>query len=183
MDRPRIGVLDSLRGLGVLGILLCNAPDFAVAPAWAESARQWPHGTGAATLAVWGVTQALFQRKFVSLFALLFGASIFLVGGDGADPGRGAILRRRLAWLAGFGLLHGFVIWYGDILLSYALAGFVVMGARGWPAARLLRTGIGLWAALALLTLVGILAGPVEPPAAAGAAAARALAESAAAAR
>ena len=79
---------------GVLGILLCNAPDFAVTAGPAESVRHWPHGTGADTVSVWFATQWLFQRKFVSLFSMLFGVSIFLVGGERSEPEKGAILRR-----------------------------------------------------------------------------------------
>lgn len=156
MTKDRIALLDSLRGLGVLGILLCNAPDFATPPELAESAKLWPHGTGAATLTVWVVTQWLFQRKFVTLFAMLFGVSIFLVGGERSDLERGAILRRRLLWMVAFGLLHGFVIWYGDVLLSYALVGFAVMLARSWPARKLIRTGLAIWIVISLLALVGL---------------------------
>ena len=156
MGKDRIVLLDSLRGLGVLGILLCNAPDFAVPPVIAESAAHWPHGTGAATLSVWVVTQWLFQRKFVTLFAMLFGVSIFLVGGERTDVERGAILRRRLGWMVAFGLLHGFVIWYGDVLLSYALAGFAVMLARSWPARKLIRTGVATWIAFGAVVLIGM---------------------------
>ncbi|HJV40220.1 DUF418 domain-containing protein [Caulobacter sp.] len=156
MTKDRIVLLDSLRGLGVLGILLCNAPDFATPPQLAESAKLWPHGTGVATLTVWVVTQWLFQRKFVTLFAMLFGVSIFLVGGERSDAERGAILRRRLLWMVAFGLLHGFVIWYGDVLLSYALAGFAVMLARSWPARKLIRTGLAIWIVISLLALVGL---------------------------
>ena len=158
MTKDRIVLLDALRGLGVLGILLCNAPDFAVPPQVAESARLWPHGTGAATLSVWVVTQWLFQRKFVTLFAMLFGVSIFLVGGERSDAQRGAILRRRLSWMVVFGLLHGFVIWYGDVLLSYALAGFAVMLVRSWPARKLIRTGLAIWIAVGAVSLIGMTA-------------------------
>ncbi|WP_299015610.1 DUF418 domain-containing protein [uncultured Caulobacter sp.] len=156
MTKDRIVLLDALRGLGVLGILLCNAPDFAVPPMLAESAAHWPHGTGAATLSVWVVTQWLFQRKFVTLFAMLFGVSIFLVGGERSDLERGAILRRRLVWMVVFGLLHGFLIWYGDVLLSYALAGFAVMLTRSWSARKLIRTGLSIWLVVSLLAVVGL---------------------------
>lgn len=156
MTKDRIVLLDSLRGLGVLGILLCNAPDFAVPPPISESAANWPHGTGPETLGVWAVTQWLFQRKFVTLFAMLFGVSIFLVGGERFDLGRGAILRKRLAWMAIFGLLHGFAVWFGDVLLSYALAGFAVLLARSWTPRRLIRTGATIWAIFTLLMLIGM---------------------------
>ncbi len=156
MIKDRIVLLDALRGLGVLGILLCNAPDFAVPPVLAESASNWPHGTGPATLSVWVVTQWLFQRKFVTLFAMLFGVSIFLVGGERSDLERGAILRRRLLWMVVFGLLHGFAIWYGDVLLSYALAGFAVMLTRSWPARKLIRVGLAIWIIFSVLAIAGL---------------------------
>lgn len=156
MTKDRIVLLDSLRGLGVLGILLCNAPDFAVAPPLSESATNWPHGTGPATLGVWVVTQWLFQRKFVTLFAMLFGVSIFLVGGERSDKERGSILRKRLAWMVVFGLAHGFAIWFGDVLLSYALAGFAVLLCRSWEPKKLIRTGTIIWTVFTLLMLVGM---------------------------
>ena len=171
MVKKRIVLLDSLRGLGVLGILLCNAPDFAVTAGLAESVRQWPHGTGADTMSVWVATQWLFQRKFVTLFAMLFGVSIFLVGGERSDSGRGAILRRRLIWLAAIGLLHGFAIWFGDVLLSYALSGLVVMFARSWGPSRLFKVGIGIWIGFSLMMVAGVTASMLIPQDAAGEAA------------
>ncbi|PIB94306.1 DUF418 domain-containing protein [Caulobacter sp. FWC2] len=161
MTKDRIVLLDSLRGLGVLGILLCNMPDFAVAPPLSESVVNWPHGTGPATLGVWAVTQWLFQRKFVTLFAMLFGVSIFLVGGERSDLERGAILRKRLSWMVVFGLLHGFAIWFGDVLLSYALAGFAVLLCRSWTPKKLLRTGIIIWTVMSLLMVAGMTAAVV----------------------
>ena len=164
MTKDRIVLLDSLRGLGVLGILLCNAPDFAVPPGVAEAVKSWPHGTGPETLGVWFVTQWLFQRKFVTLFSMLFGVSIFLVGGERADKERGATLRKRLSWMVLFGVLHGFAIWYGDVLLSYALAGFAVMFARSWSPKRLLWTGVSIWVVFSLLMTAGAVAMMLGPP-------------------
>lgn len=157
MTKNRIVLLDSLRGLGVLGILLCNMPDFAVPPTVAESVRAWPHGANPETLGVWFVTQWLFQRKFVTLFSMLFGVSIFLVGGERSEKDKGAILRKRLSWLLLFGVLHGFAIWYGDVLLSYALAGFALMLCRSWSVKKLLWTGISIWTVFSLLMIVGML--------------------------
>lgn len=163
MVKNRILLLDSLRGLGVLGILLCNAPDFAVTSGLAESVRHWPHGTGADTVSVWVATQWLFQRKFVTLFAMLFGVSIFLIGGERSETGKGSILRKRLMWMVVFALLHGFAIWFGDVLLSYALAGFAVMLARSWTPKRLFKVGIGIWIGFSLLMVVGVVVSMLMP--------------------
>ena len=146
VDRPkdRIALLDALRGLAILGILLCNIP-LAFAPERvAESVPFWPHGQAPASLAVWWVTQVFFQQKFYTLFGMLFGASVLLVGGEGGERDRTVMIVKRLAALLVIGLLHGFLLWQGDVLSYYALVGLVVLLVRGWPARRLLTTGIVL---------------------------------------
>ena len=70
MTSNRIVLLDAVRGLGVLGILLCNIPDFAAAPPTAESLPLWPYGHSVASTAVWVVTQVFFREKFVTLFSM-----------------------------------------------------------------------------------------------------------------
>ena len=164
MSSNRVVLLDAIRGLGVLGILLCNMPDFAAAPPTAESLPLWPHGHSPASVGVWLVTQVCFREKFVTLFSMLFGASIFLVGGERGDRTRQAILLRRLAWLIVFGLIHHFVIWYGDILLDYAIAGLAVMWCRSWSPRRLLTVGIGVylvWIAFGFAMALAYLTQPV----------------------
>ena len=147
MVKERIGLLDSLRGLAVLGILLCNIPIAAEPHSVATSLTLWPLGMEPASVAVWWVTQVFFQQKFYSMFAMLFGASILMVGGDGAgaDAGeRRRILILRLVSLLAIGLFHGFVIWQGDVLNTYAVVGLLVLWARSWPAKRLLQAGIAV---------------------------------------
>lgn len=173
VEKDRILLLDALRGLGVLGILLCNAPSFAFPSMVSDAVRTWPFGTGPDTLSVWLVTQWLFQRKFVTLFSMLFGISLLLVGGEKGDAARGRVLYRRLGWLAAFGIVHGFAIWSGDILLSYALAGLALAGARSWTANRLLAWGVSLWAGFAVLTALGLAFSVSAPPAELAADAAR----------
>jgi hypothetical protein len=145
MTKDRIVLLDSLRGLGVLGILLCNIPDFAVAPGVAESVEHWPHGAGPGTRGGLGghAVAVPAQVRDPVLDAV---RHLDLPGRRRAVRGRqDPILRKRLMWMVAFGLLHGFVIWYGDVLLSYALAGFAVMLARSWTPKRLIRTGATMW--------------------------------------
>ena len=162
MVKDRIVLLDSLRGLAVLGILLCNIPIAAEPHEVATSLTLWPLGMAPASVVVWWVTQVFFQQKFYSLFAMLFGASILMVGGEGGDAADGKERRRililRLVSLLAIGLFHGLVIWQGDVLNTYAVVGLLAMWARSWPAKRLLQAGIGLhlglsaWAAWKLLS-------------------------------
>ena len=151
--KDRIFTLDMLRGWAILGILGVNAMAFAwpmglemdptLTPPWAHDQAN--------ILGEW-VKDVFFQDKFRSLFSMLFGVSIFLIGGERFDEARGPLLRRRLLWLGVFGLIHGFALWFGDILLHYAYTGLLVMIARSWSARRLIWTGAGLNLAFALLS-------------------------------
>ena len=81
------------------------------------------------------------------------------------ELGRAEILVRRLLWLGVFGLLHGAVLWYGDILLHYAYCGLLMMVFRSWTARRLLWVGGGLtllWGVVATLGYWGMANMPPE---------------------
>jgi uncharacterized protein len=146
----RIEALDVLRGLAVLGILVVNAASFAMPPVVAELPDLSPHGFEGSSVAVWWAIETFFRQKFVTLFSLLFGASILLVGGERGSHGpRGVVLLRRLLWLAVFGFLHGALVWHGDILLLYGLAGLVVMLCRSWRPGVLAAIGLALFAVAA----------------------------------
>ncbi|MFC5372133.1 DUF418 domain-containing protein [Brevundimonas faecalis] len=150
-DSDRIHTLDVLRGAAVLGILAVNAVAFALPMAAEMAPEQSPFPLiGASAVAKW-VVETFFHQKFVTLFSMLFGVSIWLVGGNGQEPSRERVLRRRLMWLAAFGLIHGLAFWYGDILLLYAWAGVFVMLMRRMEARPLILIGVG--ATLALATL------------------------------
>ncbi|ADG12070.1 DUF418 domain-containing protein [Caulobacter segnis] len=142
MAKDRIVLLDALRGLAILGIFLCNIPLVFAPEIVAESIPFWPHGQSPASLTVWWVTQVFFQQKFYTLFGLLFGASILLVGGEGGDRDRTVMIVKRLLALLAIGLFHGFVIWQGDVLWTYASVGLIALLVRGWSARRLLTAGI-----------------------------------------
>nr|WP_295111447.1 DUF418 domain-containing protein [uncultured Caulobacter sp.] len=160
MPKERIVLLDALRGLAILGILLCNIPLASEPHAVATSLTEWPHGMAPASVAVWWVTQVFFQQKFYTLFSMLFGASILLVGGEGKD---GRLLKRLLSLLV-IGALHGALLWNGDVLTYYALIGLVVAPARNWPAWRLLAVGVALDLSMSLATGRKILAEAIDPP-------------------
>jgi uncharacterized protein len=149
--KDRIFQLDMLRGWAILGILAVNAMAFAW-PLKVEMSLVDPFGhTGADAWGAW-VTEVFFADKFRTLFTMLFGVSIFLVGGERSDEARGKLLRRRLLWLGVFGIIHGAAFWYGDILLHYAYCGAIMLLLRSWSAPRLLWIGGSistLWALIA----------------------------------
>ena len=155
----RIHNLDMLRGWAILGILAVNAVSFAWPVEVTMSEAPPPVALSSADLVGLLVADVFFADKFRTLFTMLFGVSIFLVGGERHDEARGPVLTRRLMWLGLFGLLHGAALWYGDILLHYAYSGLVMMLFRSWPARRLLWTGGAitlLWGIVATLGYWGL---------------------------
>lgn len=122
----RIGSLDVLRGVAILGILVMNIYGFAM-PFPAYSNPLLMGGTEPLNLGTWFFTHILFDQKFLSVFAMLFGAGIVLMTGraaaKAAKPGR--IFYRRQFWLLLLGALHAYFIWFGDILFMYALVGML----------------------------------------------------------
>ncbi|WP_348772148.1 DUF418 domain-containing protein [Pseudoalteromonas sp. MMG010] len=63
------------------------------------------------------------EGRFRTLFSLLFGVGLYI---QFQRMSHDKQLKKRLKWLAVFGLIHGFVFWAGDILLAYALAGLYI---------------------------------------------------------
>lgn len=155
----RLFSLDVVRGFAVLGILAVNAMTFAHPYVVSMNPTLQAGGLEGDGMAAWQAMHVFFLDKMRTLFSMLFGASIFLIGGERSDRARGRLLRRRLFWLAVFGLIHGLAFWYGDILLLYAWTGVFVMLVRSWSARRLLIAGVllnlvcsalwvGMWASM-----------------------------------
>lgn len=134
MTAPRSVALDALRGFALFGIILVNAPFFSQ-PLWAEPVV----GSVADALALW-FTHAFATGKFFLIFSFLFGfgfaAMLARAGAEGTAV-RGHILRRLLGLFA-FGALHAVFLFFGDILMLYALLGLMLWACRDWPARRLL---------------------------------------------
>jgi uncharacterized protein len=66
--------------------------------------------------------------KAFALFSLLFGVGLAIQFEHlSASPRRALLLIRRLIVLLAFGLIHLYLIWNGDILTEYAVAGLIVL--------------------------------------------------------
>ncbi len=133
-EAERIEAIDVVRGFALLGILVPNI----VAFGWPEAAMTDPTimGGGASNEFGRAVTAIFFQGKMMALFSMLFGAGVVIYGrkferdGNGAKAplSRGASLwYRRTAWLMLIGALHGVFLWYGDILVMYAVSGMLAL--------------------------------------------------------
>ena len=163
----RIAWLDALRGFALLGILLMNLEAFTGPYLQAMSGID-PALSGADRLAD-AFVYVFVQGKFWTLFALLFGVG-FAVMQDGARRARAdftLIYSRRLMALALFGLAHALLVWEGDILFTYAVAGAVLLWRVRADAVPRLSRIVAVYAApLLLIALLGLLdTGPAEPQA------------------
>lgn len=130
-ESERLEALDVLRGVAVLGILVMNIQSFAMPfAAYFNPTALGP--PSAIEFTVWSVDHLLADQKFMSLFSLLFGAGMVLFATRAADRGgRPARLHyKRMFWLLIFGLLHAYLLWYGDILVLYAVCGMLLYPLR-----------------------------------------------------
>lgn len=159
-DRPaRIPEVDALRGFALLGILLVNAT--MMASPYAPGGTVDPDAT-ALDRTVEGVVQALVVGKFYLMFSFLFGYSFTLQQDSAARDGASAAPRmlRRSLGLFVLGLLHAVLLYTGDILMTYALLGLVLIAARNCPpgaALRAARIVYGCASAFLLLLVLGSL--------------------------
>ena len=129
--RDRIAALDLIRGIAVLGIVAINVTSFAGGSAVLFN-PDLPQPGSPTDHATWQALFVLFEGKMRALFSLLFGASLMLFIAR-ADAASGDGERRqvhRLGWLALIGYLHYLLLWDGDILFLYALAGLVALLLR-----------------------------------------------------
>ena len=158
-ESERAQILDVVRGFCLLGILVSHIPDFSgygFLPPDERSLRD-----------IWGwdarvreFAELLVRGKFYSLFSFLFGIG-FAIQLESAER-QGANFRRRFARrmliLLAIGILHS-LVWYGDILLYYAVLGLLLMPTAGWDARRTLRAAIAAFSLRAAWGLVVLASG------------------------
>ncbi|MBY0448220.1 MAG: DUF418 domain-containing protein [Hyphomonadaceae bacterium] len=128
-------LLDVLRGLALLGILVLNMPAFGMPYQGGANPRVFGGDEGL-DLLLWAGAETLVEGSMRGLFSMLFGAgfALFLDRLDARGVGGSAaatLFGRRMLALLGFGLLDGYILlWTGDILYTYALAGFFLLPFR-----------------------------------------------------
>lgn len=130
----RIVILDSLRGIAILGILLMNIPGFALPePVLYDPSvlNEW----GTINFKTWYFIEWFMEGSQRALFSMLFGAGIILFITRQEKKVNGLwptdyFLRRQL-WLLVFGLFNAFVLlWFWDILFQYAIVGIIMFAFR-----------------------------------------------------
>ena len=123
----RIAAIDIVRGIALFGVMAIN-----VATIFRVSIfeRFLPDGGDGTWLdrALYSILMVGIDLKAFALFSLLFGVGLAIQYDHlSATSRRTALLVRRLAFLMLIGAVHLVLIWNGDILFEYAIAGFVVL--------------------------------------------------------
>ena len=145
-ETARIDSIDVLRGFALLGILVMNIQAFAMPQAAYFNPTAYGDLEGA-NLWVWLTGRMFFDQKFMTLFSMLFGAGIVLMAGRAEARGAPAgCTIGEMGWLLVIGLLHAHLLWYGDILFTYAVCGMVVYPLRHLSPGRLVALGTTLLA-------------------------------------
>lgn len=153
-DSQRIASLDVLRGVALLGILLLNILGFGMVSSAYFNPIAGEAGSAMANLGTWASVDVLFEGAMRGLFSILFGAGVALFT-DAARGKTAALHYKRNAWLLVFGLFDAFVLlWIGDILIVYALAGFLLYPVRNASPRALLATAGVMLVILSLLYMV-----------------------------
>ena len=133
--------LDALRGFALFGVLIVNL------------LQAYSVVESAADRNVALLVRLLGEGTFYPIFSFLFGLgfALQLRKGEAALP----LFRRRLSILLVIGLVHGVLIWYGDILTLYALVGFLLPRFRRASAQGLLTVSLVGWGAALLILSLG----------------------------
>ncbi|SER40778.1 DUF418 domain-containing protein [Salipaludibacillus aurantiacus] len=126
--KERVHELDIIRGFALLGILFANMPYFASPEVYLTMTNVvwWTES--------WNVFAEFIihffaSSKFFTMFSFLFGLGfiIFLQRAEQKAAKPQGLFIRRLVILLVIGIIHAFGIWYGDILVIYALTGFFLL--------------------------------------------------------
>ncbi|MCE3264095.1 MAG: rane protein [Pseudoduganella sp.] len=163
MNQSRLHNVDALRGFALLGILAVNIWSFA--DPYFRSGTAHVDYTGTLDQAVRYLVALLFDGKFYLLFSLLFGYSFSLQldAAQRADTSFKARMLRRGLGLFALGILHGCLLFEGDILNSYGLLSFFLLAWHGLSPQRALRRAAWLLVLPALLLgAMGLIASFIE---------------------
>ena len=121
--QERILALDVLRGFAMVGVLIAYCMwSLGTAPeeSWSPLDRRIGDAVG-----------FLIDGKFYTILATLFGLGFSIQLGRASDDATAVeTYCRRLVILAGIGLAHALLLRNGDILLPYALTGFLLIPFR-----------------------------------------------------
>ncbi|MEU3020810.1 DUF418 domain-containing protein [Nocardiopsis sp. NPDC007018] len=146
---------DLARGFMLLFIALANSVWYLWAATPSDGPAMHPVPEGSLDSAAQFFTIVAVDMRSYPMFAFLFGYGMTQLArrqeAAGADVrGVNALLRRRNLWLVVFGFVHALLLWMGDILGAYGVAGLVL----GWLFFRRRDVTLVVWGAV----LTGLMA-------------------------
>jgi uncharacterized protein len=124
----RIEMIDALRGFALTGVCLGNLALFSFYFCLSDEQKaNLPFPVINSIISY--IIYFFVDWKFWTLFSIIFGfsSSIFISRADKRIKNGKALYARRMLILLIFGLVHGILFWFGDILTEYALAGFILL--------------------------------------------------------
>ncbi|MCP4215284.1 MAG: DUF418 domain-containing protein [bacterium] len=150
----RIGSIDILRGIAIMGILLVNIKEFAFPRGFEDIYKQMFAGGIDTFIKLF--TDFFIKGKFYSMFSFLFGLGMAVQYSRAAATGKkfAPFFSKRMLVLLGIALLHDILIWNGIILLMYAVLGFLLLFFTQRKSKTLL-----IWAAVFIISPLIITAG------------------------
>lgn len=123
-------MVDALRGFALLGILVVNIASFA--STYYGLGVPDPMAVSLADRFASFLRAFVFETKFYLLFSFLFGYSFTLQMRSAERDGKAFVPRmvRRHVGLWVIGVVHAVLLYYGDILTTYAVLGAVLLMLR-----------------------------------------------------
>lgn len=157
--RPRNELIDALRALALLPVFAVNFASFVYGYETSSIGLTTPEDDWLAIASVW-LTSCFFQNKGVVLLAFLVGLSLVLSSQASrkrglSDAQFSSAQSFRLAKQALLGAAHGALLYFGDILLTYAVAGFFLLKLKRKKLKTLLRIALVLYGVNLLLNAFG----------------------------
>ena len=122
----RLIAIDLARGIAMLGVALVNIHAFAAT--W-SSLYGLDMARSAADVVAETVNAMLFTHRSYPVLSFLFGAGLALQWSHLPETTRRPQqLRGRLWALLAIGIVHGLLLWPGDVLTTYAVVGLLIVG-------------------------------------------------------
>jgi uncharacterized protein len=140
----RVVAIDMMRGFALLGIFIVNMLAFHT-PLYYIDPYTWYQIPADKEAFKW--IDIAIQGSVYPLFSMLFGYGLAMQYGKAVERKASftSLALRRLLVLLGFGIIHAFFIWSGDILITYAISGFLLMWILQLSAKWLLGIALGLY--------------------------------------
>ncbi|MDQ0298727.1 uncharacterized protein J2S78_001135 [Salibacterium salarium] len=130
-NQERLITLDIIRGFALLGILFANMATFKSPTFQSQSMPSELATLPTGILNQWSqfALDLFVNGKFYPMFSFLFGLGFYLFYERLQEKGLASskMYQRRMVFLLVIGFIHLVFIWSGDILFTYALAGFFLL--------------------------------------------------------